>query len=288
MKPHLLKVSSEPLFSFGVRLDVMPNFYNQWHYHPELELLYIKNGSGTHFAGNNIEPFVGGELILHGKNVPHVLRSNESGLDRGACQAIVIHFVENFLGSEFLSLPEMKKINELIKHSGRGIKFTGATKETVISLMEKMLISDDMEKLIMVLQVLNILSKSDERIYLSSVGFDGQLNEVDAKRLDRIYNYSLENYTNDISLEEISSIANMSPPSFCRYFKLRTKKTFSQFLLEIRVGQACKLLIDSELSISRVCYESGFNCFSNFNRYFKKIKNLTPKEYQKKYLKSKH
>jgi len=285
MKPHLLKVSSEPLLSFGIRRDILPFFYKRWHYHPELELTYIINGEGTQFVGDHIESFMSGELIFLGKNLPHLWRSNENCINNEPCEAIVIHFSENFLGNEFLSLPEIKKIKELIKHSERGIKFKGITKEKVLPLMEKMLVCDEFERLILILQILNIISISDERIYLSSIDFNIQLNETNTHRLDKIYNYTLENFTKDISLEDISSIANMSSPSFCRFFKLRTKKTYTQFLLEIRVGHACKLLIDSELSISQICYDSGFKCVSNFNRYFKKIKKLTPKEYQKLHLK---
>ena len=287
MKPHLLKVPKAASQSFGVRRDVAQFFYKYWHYHPELELTYIKKGSGTYFVGDRIESFEGEELIFLGKNLPHLWQTHapaKTEADRS--EAIVVHFTEDFWGGAFLDLPEMSQVRGVMEKAGRGLKITGQTRHKVASAMEKMLECNGLDRLLLLLGILKILADSPDLQSLSDARFDRQFNETETRRLEKIYAFSLENFTRPVCLEEVAAVASMSQPAFCRYFKSRTRKTYSAFLLELRLSHACNLLMNTETSVAQVCYESGFNTFSNFNRYFKKSKGMTPVAYRKQYLAS--
>jgi AraC-like DNA-binding protein len=266
---------------------VLPYFHNRWHYHPETELIYIEKGSGTQFIGDSIQQFKDGDLVLVGSCLPHYWRCDERyfrnhpGLQ---VKATVIHFQENFWGKDFLSLPESKGIRDLLAKARKGLAITGKTKEAVIESIQAMGEAMDMERLILLLKALSLMAKSAELKSLSSIGFQPSVDDQLSDRMEVIYNYSVAHFKKGISLEEIASVAHLSHKSFCRYFKSRTRKTYSRFLQELRVGNACKLLIENKLSLTQVCYESGFNNYANFYRYFKFITGKTPLTYQKEHV----
>ena len=141
-----------------------------------------------------------------------------------------------------------------------------------------------MDRLIGLLTILDIMSTSADLKYLSSHDYTpGLINSEDKYRMEIIFQYVIQKFPHKIHLEEISSLVNLTPPSFCRFFKSRTTKVFSSFVNEVRIGNASKMLIEDKHNISQVCYLSGFNYLSNFNRQFKKIKGMTPSEFQQKY-----
>lgn len=283
MKPFLIKVDVAPEQSFKVRNNVNPLDYNQWHYHEELELTYIQKGTGIRFAGDSIESFKAGDLVLLGSNLPHFWRSDEASKDEieAQCLAQVVQFKPDFWGKAFLDLPELSQAKELFIKAKQGLRITGKTRDLVSELMQELSTASGLNRILILLQIIMAVSDSNEMSFLSSVGFSSSLNETETRRISSVYSYTLANFTRKVKLEEVAAIANMTPNAFCRYFKTHTRKTYSQFLLEIRVGQACKLLIEHQLPIGQVCLESGFQNFSNFNRYFKAITSLTPQAYQK-------
>lgn len=286
MKPQLLKVSKDLAQSFSVRQDEVPYFYNRWHYHPESELVYIVNGSGTQFVGNSIRHFESGDVLLIGSNLPHYWRCDEEyfhGNTNLLAKAVVVHFQDNFWGDTFLSLPENQAIAELLQRAKHGIRFSGIHKEKVAQLLPTLLNQVSVNRIMTLYQALDLLSQCDDHELLSSRHESIQFDEEDTDRINRIYAYSLAHFQQKITIEKIAEVANISPSSFCRYFKSRSRKTYSQFLLELRVGQACKLLREQKLSIAQVCFESGFHTFSNFNKYFKSIMGSSPLQYQKAY-----
>ncbi|MDF7820016.1 AraC family transcriptional regulator [Runella sp. MFBS21] len=286
MKPQLLKVSKDLAQSFSVRQDEVPYFYNRWHYHPESELVYIVNGSGTQFVGNSIRHFESGDVLLIGSNLPHYWRCDEEyfqGSSNLLAKAVVVHFQDNFWGDTFLSLPENQAIAELLQRAKHGIRFSGIHKEKVAQLLPTLLNQVSVNRIMTLYQALDLLSQCDDHELLSSMHESIQFDEEDTDRINRIYAYSLAHFQQKITIEKIAEVANISPSSFCRYFKSRSRKTYSQFLLELRVGQACKLLREQKLSIAQVCFESGFHTFSNFNKYFKSIMGSSPLQYQKAY-----
>lgn len=287
MKPQLLKVSKALAQSFSVRRDVVLYFYNRWHYHPELELLHIEQGSGTQFVGDSIQHFNSGDVLLIGSNLPHYWRCDEKyfqGNEELYAQATVVHFLGDMWGSTFLSLPENQAMAELIQRAKHGIRFLGSARDTGKELIQSLLHQTSGNRLITLYRILDMLAQSNDYELLSTTFQTPQLDEDDTDRINRIYAYSLTHFQQKISIEEVSAVANISPNSFCRYFKSRSRKTFSRFLLELRVGHACKLLRENNLSIAQICFESGFHTFSNFNKYFKNLTGKSPIQYQREYI----
>ncbi len=284
MKSQLLRVPIGSESSFSVRQDVVLHFYDRWHYHPELELLHIEQGSGTQFVGDTIQNFQPGDVLLIGANLPHYWRCDQKYFDNQAelfAQATVVHFRADFWGDAFLKLPENRAIAQLLDRAKQGIHINGLTRDVVVNQLKKMLNATGTQRIIALLTILTAVAESPETTLISTTDYPDQFDEADTDRINRIYAYALANFQRKVSIAEVAAVANLSPHSFCRYFKSRSRKPFSQFLLELRVHHACKLLSDSQLSISQVCMESGFNQFSGFNKYFKQITGKSPMQYQK-------
>jgi len=286
MKPQLLKVSAGPSCSFSIRQDRVPYVNNRWHYHPEIELIYFKEGAGTQFIGDNIMPFQSGDVILVGTNLPHYWSFDDKYFNSEVEQpnVYVAHFCDYFWGKEFLSIPENLPLKNILETAKRGVEVTGKTKEYIGYLLEEMLASEGCRKVLLLLEALITISNSDNHSILCSIGFQPNVRETENDRINSIYQYSLANYKRKIQMEEVAAVAYMSPNSFCRFFKSKTRKTYSNFLIEIRVGIACKLLIEDKLSIKQICYESGFNNFASFHKYFKMITHKTPLNYQREFI----
>lgn len=287
MRPQLLKVSKEPQHSFSVRRDLVPYVNNRWHYHAEVELIHFKKGEGTQFIGDSIKQFKTGDVVLVGSNLPHYWRFNDCYFEENAEVAAdvrVAHFCEDFWGSRFLELPENLHIRSVLDKAKRGLQVTGKTRQKVAELLDCLLTTTDNHRIILLMEALNVIASCKQLETLSSIGFKYDLVEDEKDRINAIYDYSLKNFKRPIQLDEIAGVANISPNSFCRYFKSRTRKTYSQFLIEIRVGHACRLLIENNLSIKQLCYESGFNNFTSFHKYFKQITSKSPLTYQKEFM----
>ncbi|TAN11258.1 MAG: AraC family transcriptional regulator [Chitinophagaceae bacterium] len=288
MKPILRKIDTGYNYSFSVREDVGPYLYNHWHFHPEVELTLIRRGAGMRLVGDSMEPFSDGDLILLGSNLPHLWRSDpEYFKDKGDLhvEAVAIHFMENFWGDTFLDMPEIQPIKELLQRAKRGIQMTGKIKSKMTAMMERMLDAESAERITLLLSMLQLLSGSNEYQLLSSAGFSKTYNRGYTDNINHIYNYTLEHFHEKICIRELAAIANVSPHSFCRYFKSHTMKRYWQFLLEVRIGYACKLLLENKMSISQICYSCGFNNLSNFNRQFKEITGMTPSGYLREHSK---
>ena len=286
MKPHLLKIPLKPEHSFNVRYDIVPHFYNKWHYHPEVELVHIIKGSGRQFIGDNIHHFKPGDMILLGADLPHLWRSDEKFLKRNSklkVEAIVLHFMPGCFGEHFFDLPENKELVRLFDRTQQAVRIKNNTRNIVSELMQKLLVAKNSERIILLLQILQIIAHSRQTKLVCSKGLQFHYNPIEADRLNNIYQYILNNFSKEITLDQIAKVAHISPHSFCRYFKSRIKKTFSRFLIEVRIGHACKLLAETNKSVADICYESGYNNFSNFNRHFKSITQKTPLEHRKNY-----
>lgn len=289
MKPQLLKISKSPIQCFSVRHDLKPTMNNKFHYHPEVELIHFVKGKGTQFMGDSITEFKSGDLILIGSNLAHYWRFDENyreGASENYADVKVAHFSECFLGEYFLNLPENKSLKDILEKAKRGIKIEGPHKNRVGEILEYMLRAEGTERIICLIQALVEISKCDQLELLSSIGYVQHTEELGSDRIKDVYEYTFANFRSKINLEEIAGIAGISPNSFCRYFKSFTQKTYSQFLMEVKIGEACKLLIDNRLNIKRVCYESGFNNFASFYKCFKEITGKSPLTYQKEFLAS--
>ena len=287
MRPQLLKVSKDPQCSFSVRHDIVPYINNRWHLHSELELIHFKKGEGTQFIGDNIKRFKSGDVVLVGANLPHYWRFDDIFFEeeaKGMTDIRVVHFSENFLGEEFLQLPENNNIRAVFDKAKRGLQIQGKERQKIAEILEQLLFVEGTQRIILMIEALAIISSGKQFSILSSIGFKPDNLVQESDRINAIYEYSLKNFKRKIQLEEIAEVANISPNSFCRYFKSKTRKTYSQFLIELRVGHACKLLIENNQCLKRLCYESGFNNFTSFHKYFKTITGKSPLIYQKEFM----
>ncbi|MDN3655544.1 AraC family transcriptional regulator [Ferruginibacter paludis] len=290
MKPTLRQITTTPEASFLVRKDVGESMLNNWHYHPEVELLYIKKSSGTWLIGDHIGNFDNGDMVLIGANLPHCFRHeyphiNKKGIAPG--ESICIKFVPDIFGSTFLQLPETKAIRQLLSKCNTGLKITGKAKNSLPLTIEKMLTATPGMKLAYLLFLLEEIATSKEYLPLSSAGFMLSAGDTNKDKIKLVFEYTFNRYNEKISLPQVAAILNMTTPSFCRYFKSKTNKTYIQFLMEVRIGFACRLLVEDEKNVSEVCYECGYNNLSHFNKQFKTITKKTPLGYRGDYLKMK-
>ncbi|MET0392784.1 MAG: AraC family transcriptional regulator [Chitinophagaceae bacterium] len=287
MKPHFHKVTTPLQSSFSIRHDRQSNFGRIWHYHPELELQYTIRGEGVRFIGDNVDNFSPGEVLLLGENLPHTWRCSEEYYQNSpglSAEAIVIQFLPDCFGKDIFSLPEAYLVPKLFEKARKGMNIKGKAREQVIGLMHQAVHATHLERLIVMLNIIRVLAETDEYTPIASAHAFYKSNESETLRLNKVCTYTLSNYKKEISLEEVAAISNLSVTSFCRYFKMMTKKTFFDFLIEIRISHACRMLVDDKYPIGVVCFECGFNNISNFYRHFKKVTGMKPLEYKRKYL----
>lgn len=282
MKAFLEQVPVCSDSSFLVREFNVPYFEAPLHFHPVFELTLITESNGKRFIGDHIENFDVDDLVLIGPDLPHFYRCSDDYYytdPSNRARAIIIQFDKKFLGKDFFSIPEMKRVELLFSDAMRGISYYGKTRTEIISRMKNIRFTDGVERLTQLLGILDILSKSDEYHLLSRHQMVGY-NPKDTERMNKIYEYVIDNYARTINLKDVADNANMSEAAFCRYFKKKTRKTFTTFLNELRIANATKLLIEDDLNIGEICYKCGFENLSNFNRQFKTITKLSPKDYK--------
>lgn len=258
--------------SFRSKIDVLPHIKVPWHYHPEFELIYIEKSTGTLVLGDCIDKFHDGDLIFIGPNTPHVMKNDDAYYQKNPNLKViawVVHFKDDSFGKDFFLIPEMQKIRSFLKKSLQGVRIKGNTRKEIISLLPVLHSSDDSHRVIILLQILRILTHSEEIEYLASQNFVDSFQHSSNQKLYQIYEYVSKNFQQKIDLDEAAHIANMSKTAFCRFFKKKTQKTFSEFLNEMRINYAKKLLIEGKLTVAQIAYECGFNSPSYFNKQFK-------------------
>ena len=283
MKLHLLDRSSTGNSSFTAKVNEYPYFLKVWHYHPELELVVVLKSEGTCFIGDSIEKFESGDIVLIGKNLPHMWLNDDNYFQENStlsAKSIAIHFKKNYLGNGFFETPEMIHLLELFDRARLGIKFLKINKR-LIQEIEEMLELEGFDKSIKFLMILSRLAKHKHFKLLASQGFINSLKISENKTLDNVHAYIFKNFNKAITLQDVANIAHMNTSAFSRFFKRVNHKTFSRYLAEIRIGYACKLLIENKYNIATVSYEAGYSNLSNFNRQFKLIMKCTPSSYVK-------
>jgi len=282
MKPILLKITSGPAISFSARSDRKSYRNNNWHYHPEFELIHIIKGEGTLFAGDGIHHFKNGDLVFIGSHLPHYWRFDDiyrSG-NPAASYIELTQFREDFWGKDFLTIPENQKIASLLEKAKKGMVFRGPKTTQAKNILSALIAASETKRIILLLELLIAISGCKKFSFISS-SYHGNNTSSQTERINTIYNYTLQHFQSDISLRDVAALTNLTTNSFCRYFKSCTRKSYTQFVAELRIGHACKLLSEGKKSIKEICYDSGFNSFTNFNRQFKKMKGIQPNEYRK-------
>ncbi|MDL2143452.1 AraC family transcriptional regulator [Flavobacterium tructae] len=253
-------------------------FYDKLHQHEEIQISFIEKGQGAIFAGDTISHYREGDILMIGSNLPHVFRSevydNESSIMR------TLFFTTSSFGRDFFSLTTFKNIQPFLENSKNGF-ITHNPPKKIVKSFKKLNKSDNYERFILFLEIIKWLSNS-EREQLSNHLYDKKITDNEGKRMQTVFEHVMTNYQKNINLDEIASIANMTKNAFCRYFKVRTNKSFFQFLIEVRIEHASKLLANnSELSVLEIAELCGFNNISNFNRKFKELKQTSPLQYRK-------
>lgn len=279
MKPKQLDRSSAAKRSFAVRNNLYPNFLKIWHCHAELELVVIRESTGTRFVGNSIQKFEPGEVVLIGKHLPHMWLNDDKYFEEDStlkAAAYSIHFKEDFLGLPFLGLDSAQPLVGLFKKARRGIRFMDLQFPIVREINALIDEEDAFSKLLKLLTILHQLAKHENTVLLASEGY---LNAEVEERADKTHEYIFKNFKQPIRLADVAAIQGMNPSAFSRYFKRIHRKSFSRYLIEIRIGYACKLLVEKNNNVSTACYESGFNNLSNFNKQFLKVMGINPTQY---------
>lgn len=279
IKPTFKRLNPE----FGSSIRVKQNSIKTendlpfWHFHPELELIYVNNGKGKRHIGSHLSYFNNSQLILIGANLPH------SGFtDRFTTNGseTVIQFKEDFFGKNFVNLPEMTQVKSLFAKAKKGIIFNIDAKKEIGPKIESLLEHEGIDRIIHFLEILKDLAYTKNYSLLNVDGFAFEIEPQDNKKIDIIFSFVSNHFKRPIPLDEIAEKVSMTVPAFCRYFKKSTNKTFTQFVNEFRIVHATKLLSESQSSITEICFESGFNNFSHFNKLFKKYTGQSPLKYR--------
>ncbi len=248
--------------------------YELLHQHEEVQISIIEKGSGNLLVGDAFTSFNEGDVIVFGKNLPHVLKSEEP------CSMISIFFTKECFGKDFFELPDLEDISSFLAQSDKGL-LVSSNLEKIKKLFIEFGEASKLKRFQLFLNILDEISKSEKK-QLSSFLYNKELTLNEGKRMSMVFDYLMKNVEKEVSLQEVANVAAMSKNAFCRYFKQRTNKTFFQFLIEIRIERACGLLIKNpDLSITEVSELCGFKNLSNFNRKFKEIKLMSPKMIKK-------
>lgn len=267
-------------YSFITRKLQLALNVHKIHSHRNFELNFISSGSGKRIVGNSISGFAKGDLVLLGPNIPHCWDILETEQDTAA-ECIVTHFNENLISSDFFNIPELEPIATLLKNAGNGIWFKGKKTEKVGLALNKILTMKGLDRYIEILKIFNLLLQIDDRENLALPSSLPNILETDHDHINKIYEYVFKNIQTGIKLKEASALVFKEPGSFCRYFKKKTNQTFMDYVKNVRIGLAAKLLTETDKQISQICYECGYNNLANFNHYFRVIMKKTPSGYRK-------
>jgi len=256
------------------------SFYEKLHQHKEIQISVVLEGEGTYIIGDCVGEFKANDIFVLGENLPHVFKRDDA-FEKNAAM-VSIFFKKNSYGEGFFELPEFDHFKNFFNNSVLGYKVL-SNKEDINLLFTEISEQNKYEQFTSFLEILHLIAQADKRKLSSLINLKKYAGD-EGKRMSDIFQYSMDNFHKEVSLHDVADIANMTPNAFCRYFKQRTNKTFVHFLIDIRIGNACKLLAKkNDLSITEISYKSGFNNLANFNRKFKAIKGITPSEYRKKH-----
>jgi AraC-like DNA-binding protein len=282
VKPILEKVSHDGSQSFAFLDFEIPRFQCPFHYHPEVELTLIVNSSGQRYVGDHVGRFGAGDLVLMGPDMPHMYFNDKKF--RGRAHSRVLQFLPACLGPDLFKCAELKPIRVLLERSRVGLSFHGRTRDEAAWEMERLAETRGPQRILAFLSILEILGRSRQYRTLASPTYSPRLALYQGERINRVCELISQRFKDRLTQKEAAAAAHMSPPSFSRFFRRTTNKTFKAFLNEVRIGHACQMLVEADQNITEVCYQSGFDNLSNFNRQFLKLRKLSPRDYRRKYL----
>jgi AraC-like DNA-binding protein len=272
--------------AFVIQELIAPYFDVNWHFHSEYQLFVVLKGRGTRFVGDQTSIFKEGDMVLTGPNLPHLWKNDAAYHDpsqRLETHGIVIYFPDHFLNNSVFELEEMEAIAKLLQRSSRGIEVQGTTQVEVRKMMVQLLELKGTSRLLHLLQILDRLAGSSECVAITDAAYINTNKESEKDRMGQVYEYVMQHFASKITLQEVAQLSNLSVSAFSRYFKSRVNKPFSDFLTEVRISHACKLLHESDQNISEIAFSCGFYTLSNFNKLFRERLHKSPKEYRKEF-----
>ncbi|WP_066631447.1 AraC family transcriptional regulator [Labilibacter marinus] len=258
-------------------------FTRPWHYHPEFELLLITKGYGTRMVGDHFEPFEEGDIVLLGGNLPHAWISAPHFFEdnEDTCESIYIQFKKTIFGSQFIDIPELASVRNILAKAQRGLKINGHLKAEISALVHYTILQSPIDQLITLIKVLDMIQYSDYQL-LASDNYLSSKVSFKSKKMSKVHNYIMQHFKEEIDINSCASLVKMTPSSFCRFFKKQTNVTFSVYLHYIRINFAQKLLINTELPIKEIGFECGYVSIIYFNQKFKTTTGLSPNEFRKR------
>lgn len=257
--------------------------YNaMWHFHPEVQLTLVLESRGHRLVGDNISPLTPGDLVLVGANLPHVWHQ-DAAYKRGKVHAIVVRFLDTFLGAEFIEKPELEPVRQLLRRATRGLQVTGRTRDLAAERMQRLASASGLSRIVELLGLLDLLAVSGELKPIASAGFVPAVAHADQDRMQRVCGYINAHLTESIDRDRVAAEAHLSPGAFSRFFKLRTGRTLPEYVNALRIGRACELLAEDRGKITDIAMECGFRNLANFNRHFRALMKFSPREYRQQF-----
>lgn len=280
MKPEYEKIIEPAERSFTAKIvnrESRPLISQAWHYHPELEICFTVKSHGRRFVGNHITDYSTGDLVMFGSNLPHGFTTDVY------CSQIVVQLTEDFLGQSFLGSPEVRVIRNLFQRAGRGLVFRGNTPKQALKILKKILRTEKLTKLLHLLDLLQLLAETEEVTPICSKEYAMDFSVSELDRIKIVYAHAMEHFRDEVSIPTLAAQLNISEAAFYKFIKKHTKKTYTQIINEFRINHAGKLLMSTDLSVREICYESGYNNISYFNRKFKELMLVTPDVFRNRY-----
>lgn len=281
--PEKITTPQQQSIKVGIFQDNLENI--NWHYHDYYEISFITEGSGKRFVADSLDEFYPGDLVFVAPNIPHTWVVDKEPFTTNArkLEMVYLQFTDAALAKEMLALSEFSNAATALTLSERGLRIVGETLNEASNILLQMPYSSSFDSYILFLELLNVIGKSKELIPLASKEYINKRFFTDNKRIQNIHEYFMNHFREKIDLAQIASLVNMAEGSLCRFFKMQVGLTIFEYLNRIKVDFACKLLMNNEISITEVAFDSGFNNLSHFNKQFKQITSVTPKEYRLKF-----
>ena len=278
-----IRAQDEEHFRIGIFQDNLEK--STWHYHNHYEISFITEGTGKRIVADSMESFHPGDLVFIGQNLPHVWIADKArfALSNRNLEMVYLQFSTTILFPQLLSMAEFANVRKALEMSERGIQIVGDTLNKVSEIMLQLPYLNGIEQLLNFYRLMDIIGKSTSNIALASEEYLRKKFNTSNKRIEAIHDYFMNNYRNEVNLEELSQLVNMAKGSLCRFFKENSGITLWEYLNHIKIEFACKMLMNNELSIAQVCFDSGFNNLNHFNKQFRKITGITPSSYRKKF-----
>jgi len=282
MKPVFEKVPKRQWESFHCEEVRGPDYGTRWHFHPEYQLTLAVESRGHRVVGDNIGTLADGDIVLLGSNLPHVWHQDTGGKARQV-HAIIVRFDETFLGRDFFSLPEAEPVRRLLQRAARGLEVRGATREAVTTRMRRIAQGEGLSRVIELLGILDTLANSTELKTLASASYEPKLESADQGRMERVVDFIHTHLTEEIDRERLAKLAHLSLGAFSRFFHSRTGKTVPEYVNEVRIGRACRMLAEDAGNITDIAMDCGYRNLANFNRRFREVVGATPSAYRQKF-----